>query len=329
MSEQLRENRIPIPTAIAEEATAWFARRDAHPLTSEEEDAFRRWLAADPMHARAFAKIDILWDEVGGAMAPPAVSAAPVQAVARGARSATIAGALAIAATIAIVAVGLGPMPFARMTADASSTIGEVRTVRLPDGSVAHLNTASAIDVDFTDGRRTVRLAAGEAEFDVAADPARPFTVLAAGGSATALGTVYSVRLDGDAATVTVSESRVRVAFPGDDLPGTRHATLGPGQRVRYGAIGGLEPVAPVNPDTASAWRRGKLIFENRRLADVAAELSRYHRGRIVIVGDDLSRMPVNGVFALDDPAKAARTLGQSLGLRVTSLADFVVVLSR
>lgn len=323
-----RQSQNNIPAAVAEEAAAWFARRDAHALASDEDAAFRRWLAADPVHARAFARLDRLWNEADAALTLDPVVSARVRVGGRR-PAALLASAMALAASIAVLAVGLRPAPFARMVADASSAIGEVRTVRLPDGSTVYLNTASAIDVDFTDGRRTVRLVAGEAEFDVAADPIRPFTVLAAGGSAAALGTVYSVRLDGDAATVTVRESRVRVAFPGDDLPGTRHATLGPGQRVRYGAVGGLEPVAPLNPDTASAWRRGKLIFEDRSLADVAAELGRYHRGRIIVVGDDLGRMPVNGVFALDDPVKAARTLGQALGLRVTAFADFVVVLSR
>ena len=81
----------------------------------------------------------------------------------------------------------------ARLLADYSTGPGGQRTVALPDGSVAILNTDSAIDVDYGRERRMVKLLYGEAHFEVAKDAQRPFQVLAVGGRTTAVGTAFAV----------------------------------------------------------------------------------------------------------------------------------------
>lgn len=72
--------------------------------------------------------------------------------------------------------------PIARWTSDYSTAIGQQRAVTLADGSVAHMNTASAFSVDFSGPRREIRLQAGEVIFDVAKDADHPFIVSANGG---------------------------------------------------------------------------------------------------------------------------------------------------
>jgi transmembrane sensor len=97
-------------------------------------------------------------------------------------------------------------------------------------------------------------------------------------------------------------------------------------QRVRYLPRG--RPSAPeaANADIETAWRRGKLIFNRRLLADVVADIERYRRGRIVLVGDELRSLEVTGVFDLNDPEAILRTIEDTLPVQMTRL-PFVTII--
>lgn len=178
----------------------------------------------------------------------------------------------------------------------------------LDDGSSVALNTASAIAVDYSRERRRIRLLRGEAVFTVARDAARPFVVAAASGEAVARGTVFAVRKDDEAATVTVLESHVGVSYP---AAGRTAVELSPGEALDYSRRG-LGPVRAVDADAATAWRRGKLIFVDRPLGEVIAELNRYHSGRIQIIDGSISSHPVSGVFDTGNPLQALEVIEQT-----------------
>ena len=59
------------------------------------------------------------------------------------------------------------------------TAVGEQRTIGLPDESTVLLNTDTRLTIDFSGGGRIVRLDRGEAHFEVAHDPTRPFIVWA------------------------------------------------------------------------------------------------------------------------------------------------------
>jgi len=103
---------------------------------------------------------------------------------------------------------------------------GEQLSRRLPDNSVLHLNTDSAVSIRFGETERLVTLTSGQADFEVAHDTNRPFRVFAGSAEVVALGTKFDVRLEGDATVVTVVEGRVAVG-PSPLLKKTRPA-LGP-----------------------------------------------------------------------------------------------------
>src|SRR3546814_12332562 len=66
----------------------------------------------------------------------------------------------------------------------------------LADGSKVTLNTATEIRVDYRARERIVRLVRGQALFDVAHAPERPFLVLVAARTVHALRTIFEVRFD-------------------------------------------------------------------------------------------------------------------------------------
>lgn len=302
-----------------DEAAAWHVLMTDRALTPEERQRFDRW-QAEPGRRAAFDHVRRTWALVGSLPRPagrPEHRSAPGGVrVARGLAVAASIGALAWIGAVAL------DLPL-RIEADAYTATGETEVVPLPDGSTAHLNTASAMEIAYTSGERRIRLLRGEAVFDVEADPARPFVVEAGSGDSEALGTVWSVRIEAGTTVATVLEGSVAVAVPAGAATG---ATVSAGEQVRYSAEG-VGAVETIDADAATAWRRGKLIFVDRRLGDVVRELNRYHTGRIQITDRRIEERVVSGVFDLKDPVSVLDSIETLLGLRSTRLTNALILL--
>lgn len=321
-----------LPKSITDEAARWVAASEGGTLSAEDEALFEAWLATDTRHRRALAQMQEVWAHMGAVAETPSLRAAlpsrPSLSRRRTAWRAAVphrrvwAGP-ALAASLVLAFIGLSDDWATRLHADAMTATGERRTVGLPDGSSVELDTHTTIAVDFGPGRRVVRLLTGEAAFAVARDPRRPFTVETAEGTATALGTRFLVRSEAQGARVTVTEHRVRVAYP--PRRGSV-AVVGEGESVAYGPHG-LGRATRVNTDDAMAWTQGMLVFKDRPLAEVVAEIGRYHRGYFGVLGSDKA-LRVSGVFRIDDPVAAIDQFERSLGLHSFRLSNRLILIS-
>ncbi|EQB14988.1 hypothetical protein RLDS_12520 [Sphingobium lactosutens DS20] len=300
--------------------------RDAGTMTDADEDELAEWLAADPRHASAFAQVESYWRAMSGRQVKSALrdryGIAASRPKPRPRRSLRWMGP-ALAASLALIVIGAADDWPTRLRADAMTATGERRTIPLSDGSVVQLNTDSAIAIDYSGNRRVIRLLKGEAAFTVAPDRGRPFTVEAGGGSTTALGTRFIVRREGDETQVTVTEHRVRVAWP---APPEGSRVVPEGEATRYGPSG-IEPAHGVDAIAIAAWTHGTLVFVDRPLGEVVAELNRYHPGYMRVLGSDLRARRVSGGFSTDDPVSAVDTLQRTLGIRSTRLTDRLIFL--
>jgi transmembrane sensor len=234
-------------------------------------------------------------------------------------RRAVLGGGTLAVAGFALAESGIvGP----RLFADFVTGVGEQRTVALADGSSVFLNASSALSVNFSARERRLSLLEGQATFAVAHDAARPFIVHAGEGQTRAVGTVFDVDIRVGEVVVTVVEGVVAITTDQALEPVVARVD----QRVQYVPNG--RPSAPeaANADVETAWRRGKLIFNRRPLADVVADIERYRRGRIVLVGDGLRSLEVTGVFDLNDPEAILHTIEDTLPVRMTRL-PFVTVI--
>ena len=231
-------------TDAAERAAEWFSRQETAELSAAQRADFQAWLAASPEHVREYEAIQRMWSAYAQVTVPPALQAASPAAnkFTRARVSRNVLGGLVAAGLCAIV-VMVGSDAGVRWRADVTTAVGEVRTVTLPDGTLAKLNTNSAIKLGYAADRRVVELLAGEADFQVAPDRERPFIVEAAGGNTKALGTEFVVRRGQAGATVTVLEHSVAVSY-GDSV------TIGPGQQVTYGRDGGLQHMRSIDLDS-------------------------------------------------------------------------------
>ena len=331
----------PVPARVLDEAIAWQLRMGNNGSDSGvDADALQHWLNAHPDHARAWRQLHLLGAELDAGLAAARGPAAR-QALARSAASRTPGKrrAAAVLALAVVAAVGWGVLgryqPAAHLLADHRTGTGERRAVTLPDGSVLHLDTRSAVDVAFDATRRAVVLRAGQVAVETAHASAeqRPFVVLTGSGSLRALGTRFTVQTvedegQGAASRVTVTQSAVAArpagcaADPAEPCAGERIVQSGQTALLHGGRVDLPEP-APPEPD---AWKDGMLVVENQPLADVAAQLARYRPGRLA-VDPRVAHLRVTGTLPLADTDQALLALTAAVPVEVAYVTRWWVTL--
>ncbi|MGO9719414.1 MAG: FecR family protein [Methylocella sp.] len=295
-------------------AIFWWVRRKAGPLSREDQAAFDAWLAGGAEHKAALDEISIMWADVRSLRPGPARSRAPAM------RRFWLAGAATFgAASFALFIFHDDISLFLR--SDFYAATGETKRVTLADGSHVELNAQSAIAVHYDPGQRRVSLLQGEAWFEVSPDPARPFVVAASGGTVTALGTAFDVDVEKASTHVTVAQHRVAVES------GDENVIVAEGEQTAFRAHSAPQPPSPVNAARATAWRRGRLFFDNTPLGEVVAALGRYHHGQVYFIDPELRARRVNGVFGTEDPVAAIGEIETSLGLHATYLTRYLIFL--
>jgi transmembrane sensor len=272
------------------------------------EAAFRSWLGENPANARAFETATEAW-ELGGAIAGaalPRISPTP-RCVPRGRLKLSMAAA-------ALALIGISAALLFR-NPPVSTATGEQRTLNLDDGTRVTLNTNTKLVVDYTDKERRVRLDAGEAFFDVAKNPSRPFIVTAGAETVTALGTSFMVRRDDTEVDVTLVEGKVSVAPL--DLGGASDLApqvLAPGQRLRVAQL--KTKLDEPNIDSLTAWRRGEVVLDHTRLSDAVNEMNRYSKIKLIVVDPETGNIPISGIFQAGDSARFARAIADTYRLQ-------------
>ena len=327
----MTEPEIPAGKASARhEARDWVIRLASGDMTTPEHARLQAWLDSSAVHREAFAREQGFWQDLNvlkDDFAPPAgqgrwaASGGPV-------RVRMVAGGLAAFALVAVLwFAGIVP---SRMTADHVTGIGEQVAVNLPDGSVAYLNSDSAIDVRYRDSLRLIVLRRGEALFEVKPDSARTFRVAALGANTDATGTIFATAERDGQVTVTVAEGSVRVFGPAppdaDRAPG-EGLSVRANQQTGYTSEQRALTARPINAVDTLAWRSGSLVFDGRPLGHAIAEIGRYIPERIVLNAGSRQARPVSGIFSIHAPYRALEALAATQGLnvyRVPHVAIFI-----
>lgn len=212
--------------------------------------------------------------------------------------------------------------------------VGGLAAVPMSDGSRITLNTDSEIRVAVTQTERRVELAQGEAFFEVAKDPARPFIVKAGDKRIIAIGTKFSVRRDegrSGEVLVVVTEGRVRVESTAPRLASTTvpPTEVSAGRIARSGDAGVLIQEKPLaETEEILSWRSGYLIFRDITLADAVAEFNRYNTTKIVIEDAAVAGIRIGGNFRSTNVAAFVRLLEDGFPIRVEQ-RDHRIVLNR
>lgn len=303
--------------AVRAEAAAWVARLHSCGRTRELEAGLRKWLKADEAHARAFEIATEAW-EIGGSLRSRSVSriADPFAEAPQGpARSKQ---QLAMVAVL-LMAVAAGGFFWAKRHPAIVTAVGEQRILTLTDGSRIFLNTDTRLFVRETAQQRRVQLESGEALFDVAQDPHRPFIVAAGNKEVVALGTSFVVRRETGELVVTLMEGRVSVNSAASET------MLTPGQRVVF--ADDTAPTLDKPPlESVTAWRRGEVVLDKTRLRDAADEMNRYSAVKLQIADDRVADIPVSGIFRAGDSARFARAVAATYHLGIEHERQRIVI---
>ena len=355
------EPHSPTNRQILDEASVWFVDFRVGDIDAASREQFDQWLRQSPQHIRAYMEIartyvelpalksDLRMDtdaliaaaqaegnivrlDQGTAAGPSAPSAAEHHGVQRFSRASWLKPpALAASLLVTIGAGTLAAWLWLHRYPTYATEIGENRSITLPDGSTVDLNARSRLRIEFSKGERDVTLLKGQALFDVAKDPARPFIVRSGDIVVRAVGTQFDVNTGSSGTTVTVVEGRVevskdgavgRVGEPANFPPLGDASTTGPtyvsaGQQLTVTAQR-VSELKHADVAAATAWTQHRLIFDGTSLADVVEEFNRYNSRQIVIETSELNDFHVSGVYASTDPTSLLRFLREQPGVEVS-----------
>lgn len=332
-------------TEPADAAADWLVRADRGDMSPEDERAFHDWLA-EPANASAYEKARRTWaifDDCAGdqhirALRKAAQDAGRTAARLRRVKVISVAAAAACLAlmvagaflvsrpdTPTVVAssgdTGAASVPEAVVTQSYSTQKGERLNVVLADNTAVTLNTDTEIDVEYTPGERRVHLLRGQAFFEVAKNPARPFVVAAADRRVVALGTQFDVRLAPSQFQVLLVEGKVAVQRD-HTLSGEREdrpageVILHPGQKLTA-SLGLAEQISEVDVDRQLMWRTGFVEFDDVLLEAAVAEMNRYSRDPVVIRDPRVASLRVSGVFRTGQLDRFLETVSELLPVAV------------
>ena len=280
---------------IAQAAASWHVRQAE--MSEADWVRFVEWLEASPAHASAYDSLALDDAELGGAVdllpslpdRGPALAPAAVPIRPWGRRGLMIASGLAVAASAVFVVPGvMTPAAVTYATAP-----GEMRTVRLTDGSSMTMSGGTRIAV----GQRVATLETGEALFDVRHDAAHPFTVVSGGLTLRDVGTIFDVSRDGARLDVQIAQGAV--VFQ----PEHEGVMLRAGAALTARQDEGTLTMSKVGIDQVGGWRAGRLSFEAEPLARVGQTVQRIGGYRLEFA-PGLSGRPFTGTVSLSGTAE-------------------------
>lgn len=345
---------------IVEEAADWFARLQDTEVDARTREAFAAWLTASPEHVHEYLALTTLQLDIGdlpeprgvdelirlasepadsnvialrSALSPrdAAIDAEPVRSPRRPWLWFGLAASVLLAVFIGVTWLHPGAEPLIYSTA-----VGEQKSFTLADGSVVTLNAVSRLEVKYSPEYRDIQLQSGEALFDVAKNPHRPFRVLTADSVIQAVGTRFNVRHRQDDTTVTVLEGRVKVAAAATP-PAAGAEVRAPSGSASWTPVGagesaklagqGVIDVASVDASLNTAWRERRLVFASRPLDEVVAEFNLYNPTPLIVRDPALHQVRISGAFYANDPNSFAMFL-EAAGLARSQPQEHDILLS-
>lgn len=319
-----------MPASAIDGAILWYVRLAANPSDDAQESAFTDWHRADPNHAEAWQRVEALRGKMVRTL-----SAVP-SPVARDVLGACLpsSGRRRMLKTLAWAGTGSAGLWLLReplgisqqwqiATADLRTPTGQRRSVNLPDGSLLHMNTASAVDLRFDQDLRLLILRQGDIEITTAPDlRMRPFVVQVPDARLTPVGTRFGVSLRKTDTLLTVSQGAVDLSWRKDPGP----LRVPAGRQVRFDSVS-VDAVEALD-DSAIAWTDGQIRANRMLLGDFLAELARYQPGWLRC-DPSIATLRITAIHALEGPDSVRavlETLPRTLPVRVRHVSPWLTL---
>ncbi|MFK3798514.1 FecR domain-containing protein [Pseudomonas sp. NPDC088444] len=311
-----------IDPEILGEAADWLVQLQSGAATDDDHRAIQLWRARSAQHAQAWQRAEAIMGDFRSI--PGSIASDTIKRIGRnksiGRRQALNRIGLFLLAGPAIW-MAQHKLPWQEWMADQHTVVGEQKNLTLADGTRLLINTDSSLNIAFSADERRINLLKGEVLITTGHDASstyRPFIVQTRHGTARALGTRFSVRVEERASRLAVVEGAV-------EMRPTHSSTVvivNAGEQSAFGSEG-TAPVLPL--DQASlTWENGMMVAKNMRLADLLQELGRYRQG-VLRCHDAVANLTVSGAFSLRDTDASLRLLQNTLPISVSSLTRYWV----
>ncbi|WP_075185009.1 FecR family protein [Teredinibacter haidensis] len=340
-------------SAIQQDAAEWIIKIDQRELNGAERRELAEWISINRSHKREFialarlwGKLDLLKAHTGSKLHKPPPSNRLSISVSKLLPS-------AIAASIFVAALIFAFIPSDTDTkigaeniiAQIETMVGEIQTFQLADGSSINLNTASKVDVAYSNKERAIYLLEGEAHFNVTKNTERPFIVYVGKGSITAVGTAFNVKYSKGVTDLVVTEGKVKVANSKTKIEDVKDSSHPPkkinvkknivaviaGQKLRFddSVVNNIIEVEDEEIERELSWQKGMLSFVDTPLDEVVHEISRYTDLKILIQDPELANLQVGGYFKAGETQAMLDLLKIGFNINVTTTNNNTVLLTK
>lgn len=278
---------------ILNEAADWCMRLSQGELSPQELQQLQIWQQQSSVHAKVWQKMQQLhhtFDQLPTEVARPILK----QSISSSWRKRR--HYMWVLAGLSLLYLGYSLNQQQQWTADYRTKVGEIEKIKLPDGGELYLDSASAIDLDYSAKQRNVVLRKGQIWIKTAKDQQqRPFFVQTQHGQMQALGTEFSVELDPKHSWVFVEQGAVK-------LQPQRHPTqaviVAAGQQSHLSR----EQAAEVTSAdlTRNSWTQGWMIVNDLPLSEFVQRIGKYQKGYIAL-DDDIAQIKISGTYPIND----------------------------
>ena len=361
----MRNDKFSKPVSdITTEACAWIAQLETGDMGHEDVRALREWIARSPRHFLEIKQIANVSEgsnilvNLADAMSADAKqrSITKKRSQAWGQNWRVLAASFVMAMCFFVGGRLVNNHGSVVEPYLITTTIGNSEERVLSDGSTIKLNTDSQVEVDFVENQRRIRLLKGEAFFDVAHNPDRPFVVYVGDKFVKAIGTAFAVRWTEGDLFVTVTEGKVAIASALENVAVLDSASVD-GQRfdVSMNSVPSLKtpllleagkklsilddefvedrPIQMVAAVSERAmqgelsWRSGILDFSQRPLVEIIEEINRYTKVKIEIPDAKLRNVKFGGIFRTGETDALFEALELSFDIEVKRVNPKLILL--
>ncbi|MFT4759825.1 MAG: transmembrane sensor [Paraglaciecola sp.] len=198
-----------------------------------------------------------------------------------------------------------------------STAAGEKKSVTLADGTLAYLNENSRLSypLTFENKTRTVKFL-GEAYFEVAKNPSKPFIIETTNVKVEVLGTAFNLRAypEEDKADLLVAEGKVRFSVVNSE----KSVTLIANQKGVFDS-GNVEKIEN-SKSNAYAWKSGILSYKDTPLEVVLKDLERLFDVKTDLQNKQLKNCQLTGRFPNAQPKAILAYTAASLKMELVEI---------
>lgn len=187
---------------------------------------------------------------------------------------------------------------------------------KLPDGTVVSLNAGSTLEYPegFEDNFRPVKLK-GEAYFDVAHNPEKPFIISVDDIRIEVLGTKFYVNADTTGNILVILNSGKVAVYYKDKA--SKRVIMNPGDKVDVSKADKTIEKTTNLEENYIAWKTKKLVFNNDPMFEIVQVLNKYYHSRIYITDEKIAKCRVTATFENQSLESVLNVLKATLNVKV------------